>query len=130
MIKRVEINGYSYGGPKGLIVFPMKAYEAILMDDRIIVGHSYDELQEKFPNLPDECAVFCYDLEGNVLWQVDYPYYIDRNTGEKVICDKGQDAIQGIGYNREKNMLIARGTMGYECDPETGKLGAIVWQER
>lgn len=110
--------------------FPCDVYSILELESKIIIGMDVDQLAEILPKNESDRAVFCYDLEGNVLWQVDYPYYINPETGKKVICNHGEDAIQRVRYWEDEKKLVVFGTMGYECDPETGKLGAIVWQER
>lgn len=130
MIKNIKINNYLYHINQCVLVFPFKAYEAVLMDDKIIVEFSWSQLYEKDPKSEYWRGVWCYDFDGNVLWKVAPPYYIDRESGKKVICENGEGAIDRVSYWEAENKIVVYGRMGYEVDPNTGELGDIVWRER
>jgi hypothetical protein len=87
-------------------------------------------LKQSFPNSEYWRGVWCYDFKGNVLWQVEAPYSINPNTGKKNIHTDGEGAIDRVGYSEKENKIIVYGRVGYEVDPETGKLGDIIWYER
>ncbi|AIF82052.1 hypothetical protein I862_07490 [endosymbiont of Acanthamoeba sp. UWC8] len=101
------------------VLFPCTVYSAVIMDDRVIVGFSKDHLQAKFPELDSDRSIWCYDLNGNILWYIEKPYYIDKYTGEKVIYDQ---SFGGVGFNKEAGKIYAYSRKGYELDPYTGKL--------
>lgn len=134
MIKEVEIWSNSYNVNGKMVYFPLHAHEGILMNDRIIVTFDYDDIKEKFPELEYSRAVWCYNFEGDLLWRVAPPYYIDSDTGEKVIWKNEEReyivAINGVKYWEEEDIIVVYGFVGYEVDPLTGKLGDIVYRER
>jgi hypothetical protein len=99
--------------------FPLIVYSAVVLADRIIVAFSGDQLSKVFPNFDYQRAIWCYDLNGNILWKVEKPYYIDKNTGEKVSYDQPIDVV---GYNDETGKVLALSRRGYELDPYTGEL--------
>jgi hypothetical protein len=101
------------------ITFPFKVYEAAIMDDRIIVSYNWSELEEKLKGFDRNRAIWCYDLDGNILWYVEKPYYIDKNKGEKVSYDQPVDSL---GCNAREGKIFAYSRRGYELDPYTGKL--------
>jgi hypothetical protein len=102
-----------------IMTFPFIVYSAVIMDDRVIVSYSWSELEEQMLNFDENCAVWCYDLKGNILWYVEKPYYLDKITGEKVIYDQPVDEV---GYNHKTNKILTYSRRGYELDPYTGKL--------
>ena len=133
LIKRSEpysIGKDEFGVHGKTLKFPFSVWSALELKDRVIVGYDYDELKAINPKFEYWRAVFCYDLDGNVLWQVDSPYYINRETGGKVICMNGEDAINEVAFWEKENKIVVFGRMGYEVDPDTGKLGEIVYRER
>ncbi|WP_148299516.1 hypothetical protein [endosymbiont of Acanthamoeba sp. UWC8] len=89
------------------------------MDDRVIVSFQDDHLKEIFPSFDSDRSIWCYDLNGNILWYVEKPYYIDKYTGEKVIYDQPVDVV---GCNPTTGKVYAYSRRGYELDPYTGKL--------
>ena len=115
---------------KRIMRFPCDVYSKIELKNKIIVGLDIDQLVELSIDFAYWRGVFCYDFEGNILWQVESPYYIDPDTKLKVICNNGEGAIQTVDYWQKESKVVVYGRMGYEVDPETGKLGDIVWHER
>ncbi|AIL65895.1 hypothetical protein NOVO_07800 [Rickettsiales bacterium Ac37b] len=99
--------------------FPYYVGSAIIMVDRIIVAYDPDEIKESIPNFDYNRSIWCYDLEGNILWYVEKPYYIDKETGAKVIYDKPVDSL---AYNTKTKQIYAFSYRGYVLDTNTGKL--------
>ena len=99
--------------------FPYYVISAVIMQDRIIVAYDWDELKQHLSGFDSDRAVWCYDLKGNTMWYVEKPYYIDKNTGKKVIYDQ---PFIGVGCNLKTGKLFAYSRRGYELDPYTGKL--------
>ena len=130
MVENLELHSryLEFNGKK--IKFPYKVYDVVLYDDKIIVSFSFNDLKEAEPDSQFWRAVWCFNLNGEVLWKVESPYYVDPATGEKVTCEDGEGTIQGVLYRKDLNKLVVFGRMGYEVDPETGKLGEIVYRER
>jgi hypothetical protein len=134
-MKNIEIYSTKYKDDTFDIEFPFKAYNAVLLEDRLIAGFSFGEIQRKQPNSEFWRAVWCFDKVGNVLWKVESPYYISKETGEKVYypcVENGRctDAVSYVRYNKEEDEIVVFARMGYRLDPETGKLGEIIYWER
>jgi outer membrane protein assembly factor BamB len=134
-MKNIEIYSTKYKDDTFDIEFPFKAYNAVLLEDRLIAGFSFGEIQRKQPNSEFWRAVWCFDKVGNVLWKVESPYYISKETGEKVYypcVENGRctDAVSSVVYNEKRNVLLAGARMIYKLDPETGKLTEIDHTER
>jgi hypothetical protein len=132
----LEINANKFNQYGFKVNFEYRPYSAVLFDDKLIVGFSYGDIREKAPNSEFWRAVWCFDRKGDIMWQVEAPYHINNGTGKRVYHDcvdeKGRcvDAIQEVEFKDKKDILVVYGTMGYRLDPETGKLGEIVYQER
>jgi hypothetical protein len=135
-IKNLELSSKHFRNENFDVVLPLVPYSAVMYNDKLIVGYDYDELKLYDAKLEFWRAVFCYDKFGKMLWQVEPPYYIDKYSGEKrwpkFVDSDGHclEAITSVKYKEEQDILIAYGTMGYRLDPETGKLGEIVYKER
>ena len=99
--------------------FPFKVYEAVIMIDRIIVSYNWSELKEKLKDFDSDRAVWCYDFEGNILWYVEKPYYIDKGSNHRTIYDQPVDTV---GADPKTEKLYAYSRRGYELDPYTGRL--------
>jgi hypothetical protein len=132
MIKNITINSTSYKDFGFDLHFPYMAYNAVLFEDKIIVGFDYGDLKKNDPNSEFWRALWCFDKTGNILWKVEPPYFVDQNTDQKKYPNfqKCEDAIQTAIYWENESMIVAFGRMGYRLDPETGKLGEIVYRER
>lgn len=115
---------------KRMMRFPCDIYSKVELKNKILVGMDIAQLENLSSNLKFWCGVICYDFEGTVLWQVEAPYYIDPDTDQKIVCNNGEGAIQRVSYWEKENIVVVYGRMGYEVDPETGKLGDIVYKER
>ena len=121
-----------------MMKFPEKIWSMIELKDKVIVGFGNEDLENKYPKIEYWRQVFAYDFGGNVLWQVENPWYIDRETGKRIEYDNndpknkiwGGDCVDGILYNPELKMIVAWGRVGYQLDTSTGKLLKIVARER
>jgi hypothetical protein len=107
--------------------FPVKAKYGALYNSKLIISLDWVELQKKCPDIDSRCAVWCYNLSGELLWRVGLAYYIDSVTKEHIELP---DHVDSFNYWEKENILVAFGRMGYQLDPETGKLGEIVYKER
>ncbi len=110
----------------------------------MIVAFDTKQLRDTFPHLEYWRAVFAFDFEGNMLWQVEPPFYIltgDRYTGEKEVYNHYEvqkracassyyDGISSVMIDRNTKKIVAWGRIGYELDPDTGKLLSIHTYER
>jgi hypothetical protein len=109
-------------------LFPLAVYSKVELKDKILIGYSYGDLKDLSEKIEYWRAVFAYDFKGNVLWQVEAPYYIDLNTGNREDYNpkwngtwKG-DAIQGVRWFDDEQKFLVYGRLGYELDPKTGKI--------
>jgi hypothetical protein len=136
-LKKIYINNDCYKIGNKEIRFLTKAYGAMILSDKIIVELDNIELRNNYPNLDYWRTLFAYDFEGNILWQVENPWYINRNSGERIEYDPkdekrfpGGDSVGSIMYNPRLDMIVAWGRVGYQLDTDTGKLLKIVSRER
>lgn len=135
-MKNIKIDNINYNFDGEDITFPFMPSYAVIAKDKIIVAFDSDDIRQKYPDSEYWRAIWCFDKKGEVLWKVEPPYYIDPDTNQKQYPafedEDGRclEAIYEVFYKEEENLLIAYGTMGYRLDPETGKLGEIVYKER
>lgn len=108
--------------------FPFRVFSKVELVDKILVGCSYGELKNLSPEIEYWRAVFAYDFKGNVLWQVEAPYYIDLNTEKREDYNPEwngtwkDDAIQEVQWYESEQKILVYGRLGYELDPKTGKI--------
>ncbi len=115
---------YVFGDIK--ILFPATAKYGALFNDNLLVSFDWIELEKKNPNLDSRQAIWCYNPNGDLVWKIEAGYFIDEFGQKKEL----QDHIDSFAYWEKEGILVAFGRMGYRLDPETGKLGEIVYQER
>jgi hypothetical protein len=130
----IENGSYNFNGEK--ITFPFKPTYAVLTEDKIIVAFDSNEIRKISPDSEFWRAIWCYDRFGNLIWKVEPPYYMDPYTNKKACPEfvdkdgRSLEVMYKVFYKEKEDMLVAYGTMGYRLDPETGKLGEIVYRER
>lgn len=127
------------------VYLPLLAYVYIIYDDRIIVYHAIEDIEEKFPVENSGRNIWCYDYKGNVLWKIEEsPRYFDWvkrgiNTDNRVPkrLDNGKIIYYGFDNRRDPYTSLVYDEKGdnlyvfvqgrrYELDRETGKVGNYV----
>jgi hypothetical protein len=69
--------------------------------------------------------IWCYDLDGNLLWEVEESprYFTAWPKKFKKENPERKDFYEYVKYVKETDELIARTSAGYyKLDPETGKV--------
>ena len=105
-LKEFERGDREFRVNKKMMRFPSDIYSKVEMRDKIIVGMDTDQLANLSSDFEYWRGVVCYDFEGNVLWQVESAYYIDPDTGKKVICNDNEGGIDRVGYSEKENKII------------------------
>ena len=115
-----------------LILLTVKSYLLVAL---INIKTVY--LLNYLPELDYWRRVFAYDFDGNILWQVENPWYFNPHTGVRSEYDDsdrvrfpGGDCVGSIWYEKDGDYIVAAGRIGYRLDTDTGKLLEIVWRER
>ena len=118
-MKKIEINNNTFQIKNYTSFFPFRAYEALIDNNRLIVCFDWTEIKDKMHNFDYRRSIWCYDLKGNLLWQIEPPYFISHVTGERKLFEQPFTSIKWFEPDKK---VIAYSDRGYEVDPETGRL--------
>ena len=99
------------------IILKYKVHSLKIIEDKIFVVVFISNKEEKEAPKDDLNNVFCYDYDGNLLWQINTPKF-------EGFPNFIQSIISIMDYDRNKNKLYAYDWMErlFEVDINTGKI--------
>jgi hypothetical protein len=112
-----------------LIKLPTETYNYVVYDDKLIVYICSSDIQKDYPNENPGRNIWCYDLDGNVIWKIEKsPYYLERVRRKEPNILKSAHYYGGIYYDPHTDEIRAFADSGYYIvDPKNGKVSNYVF---
>ena len=112
-----KIEALAISPDKIFVVIDMPSKAKVEEQNNFIKKYNLNIVPQAYSDSDIFNNTYCYDYEGNLLWQIKPPYFKD-------FPKFGQYPIVGVDYDEKKNKFYATDFMGrrFDVNLETGEL--------